>query len=92
MASKLTCSTNSRFSVHSVISSSFFWPYPQGQAESFKLSGVLAQSGSSTYDVSHTSPVHSTDNFTRVTASLDDLMIEFFTRKGKHLSTEKFSF
>lgn len=92
MSSKLTCSTQSNFNIHSIISSSFFWPYPQGQAHIYKRSGMLTQSGSCNYEVSYTGKVHSDDNFTRINVDPNRLNVEIYNRKGKPLGTENFTF
>ena len=92
MSSKLTCSTRSNFNIHSIISSSFFWPYPQGQAHIYKLSGTLTQSGSCNYEVSYTGKVHSDDNFTRINVDPNGLKVQVFNRRGDPLGTEDFTF
>lgn len=82
MAAQLRCSTHPRFRVTSVVSSSLYWPYPQGRADSFSLSGPLLESGSSVYSLSSVTPVVSDDNFTRVTVDSGRLSAEFYERKG----------
>jgi alkaline phosphatase D len=90
LTSTLTASTHPSFRVLSIISSSFFWPYPHGLGNMFQLSGLLASSGSSNYVVTRTSDLHLDDNFTRVTATPDSLQAEFYERKGKLLGIERF--
>lgn len=85
MSAQLKCSTHEDFKVTSVISSSFFWPYPQGQASEFKLSGKLAESGGSIYTVHNTGTVHSDDNFTRLTERDGRLRVQVYERKGASL-------
>jgi alkaline phosphatase D len=92
MSSKLTCSTHPNLNIHSIISSSFFWPYPQGQAHIYKRSGTLTQSGSCNYEVSYTGKVHSDDNFTRINVNPNGLNVEVYNRKGKQLGSENFVF
>ena len=92
MSSKLTCSTHPNFNIHSIISSSFFWPYPQGQAHIYKRSGVLTQSGSCNYEVSYTGKVHSDDNFTRIDVEPNGLAVKIYNRRGKRLGTENIIF
>jgi hypothetical protein len=82
----------SNFNVHSIISSSFLWPYPQGQAHIYKRSGTLTQSGSCNYEVSYTGKKHSDDNFTRIYADLNRLKVEVYNSKGYLLRTENFNF
>lgn len=82
MSAQLKCSTHDDFNVTSVVSSSFFWPYPQGQASNFKLSGELTRSGDSVYTVHKTGKVHSADNFTRLTERDGRLRVQVYERKG----------
>lgn len=82
MAGQLECSDDPNFLVTSVISSSFFWPYPQGQASGFKLKGTLESSDGHNYTLSRFGKVHSEDNFTRLSTGSGKLKIEFFERKG----------
>lgn len=82
MAGQLKCSGDPDFLVTSVVSSSFFWPYPQGQASGFKLKATLENSGGQNYTLSGFGKVHSEDNFTRLSTGNDKLKIEFFERKG----------
>lgn len=92
LTAQLTCSTHARFRVASIISSSFYWPYPQGQADSFKLSGPLTQSGESVYSVSNVGEVFPEDNFARVTVNQGGLKVEFHERKGQLLGTQVLPF
>ncbi len=82
MAGQLKFSDDPNFLVTSVVSSSFFWPYPQGQASGFKLKGRFENSGGQNYTLSGFGKVHSEDNFTRLSTGNDKLKIEFFERKG----------
>ncbi len=82
MAGQLKCSSDPNFLVTSIISSSFFWPYPQGQASAFKLKGTLSTGKAGTYTLSGFGKIHSKDNFTRVSTDGAKLKIEFFERKG----------
>ena len=81
------CSDDPNFLVTSIISSSFFWPYPQGQASGFKLQGTLENSGGQNYTLSRFGKVYSDDNFTRLSTGNDKLKVEFFERKGALLGT-----
>lgn len=87
MAGQLKCSDDPNFLVTSIISSSFFWPYPQGQASGFKLQGTLENSGGQNYTLSRFGKVYSDDNFTRLSTGNDKLKVEFFERKGALLGT-----
>lgn len=82
MAGQLKCSGDPNFLVTSVVSSSFFWPYPQGQASGFKLKGTLENSGGQNYTLSGFGKVYSNDNFARLSTGNDKLKVEFFERKG----------
>ncbi len=92
MTSVLGCSTHSDFKVHSIISSSFFWPYPQGQDSDFDLTGVLSRSGESRYEITKTSDVISSDNFTRVTGDSKGICVEVYDRKGYKKDCQEYSF
>ncbi len=87
MDGQLKCSSDPNFLVTSVISSSFFWPYPQGQASGFKLRGTLANSNGDAYTLSRFGKVHSEDNFTRLSTGNGKLKVEFFERKGALLGS-----
>jgi alkaline phosphatase D len=88
LTAQLSCSTHPHFRVTSIVSSSLYWPYPQGQADSLKLAGPLTQSGDSVYGLTNVGPVFPEDNFCRV--SLDDasLLVEFYERKGGLLGSQ----
>jgi alkaline phosphatase D len=68
----------------SIVSSPFFWPYPEARARSFLLEGSL-QAGDHVFEIAEAGPVHSTDNFTRLTVHPDRLEVEVFARKGEPL-------
>ena len=88
MTSELTHVGDDSFKVGSVISSSFFWPYPQGQASNFTRQGPLTGN----YVVSRTGKVISTDNFTRITASEDRVSVSYYARKGDLLGEDEIVF
>lgn len=88
MAGQLKHSDDSNFCVTSVISSSFYWPYPQGQASGFKLKGKLGKNKEQDYSLSGFGKVHSTDNFARLTTGSGKLKVEFFERKGATLGSK----
>ncbi|MDP6830498.1 MAG: alkaline phosphatase D family protein [Alphaproteobacteria bacterium] len=87
MAGQLKCSADPNFLVTSIISSSFFWPYPQGQASGFKLRGRLAKSSDTDYTLSRFGKVYSEDNFTRLSTGGGELKVATYERKGAHLGT-----
>ena len=82
MAGQLKFSGDPNFLVTSVICSSFFWPYSQGQASGFKLKGTLATGASQNYTLSGFRKVYSNDNFARLSTGKSELKVEFFERKG----------
>lgn len=82
LSAQLECSTHPKFKVTSVVSSSLFWPYPQGSASDFNLDGTLTESEQSKYTVINAGKVHSTDNFVRLTTNGYELHIETYGRKG----------
>lgn len=82
LSSQLTCEDDPSFKVTSIISSSFFWPYPQGKQKDFQLKGHLNPIGSNKYELQNSSEVVSDDNFTRVTLGDGFLDIGVFGRKG----------
>ena len=75
-----------QFKVISVVSSSFFWPYPHMDEGDFKLAGKLkVPREGNTYQVRNASEVYGTDNFARLTIDSQSIAISFFERKGKQL-------
>jgi alkaline phosphatase D len=91
MSVEITCDEQPNFKVISVISSSFFWPYPHTQASSFQLDGELKTYSSHHYRLVNAGHVHSIDNFTRVSVDKSTLKVEVFSRKGELCSTKKHS-
>ncbi|MBC6417984.1 MAG: alkaline phosphatase D family protein [Prochloron sp. SP5CPC1] len=92
MTAELRCPQQPNFKIISVISSAFFWPYPHNQGSSFQLEGILESNSERTYEVIHGGPVHSTDNFTRVTIDPTSLKAEVFSRTGELCGTKIHSF
>lgn len=70
------------FHIISVISSSFFWPYPHMDEGGFVGQGTLAKSSLAEYTVENTSPVVSTDNFGRLEIDPSGVTVTYFDRKG----------
>jgi len=87
MTAELRHPDDPSFKVVSAVSSPFYWPYPHSSAKGFKTTGRLDES--SGYRLRRGGPVHSTDNFARVTVSPTQLRAEFFKRKGEPLGTAK---
>lgn len=92
MSAQLRCTTHDDFKVTSIVSSSFFWPYPQGRASTFDLSGILSESEGSRYIVTNAGPVYSADNFTRINVSPQGLEAAVYDRKGYFLGKRDYSF
>lgn len=82
---ELKCSSDSAFKVISVISSSFFWPYPHMEDSDFVLKGKLKTTSKNSYRVENASIVFSTDNFARLDINPKSIDISFFERKGDQL-------
>lgn len=72
----------------SVISSPFFWPYPEVSYRSLVLEGTL-RSSNYVLQLQRVGPVHSTDNFTRITVDPDRITVSVFSRKGDPLAPDK---
>ena len=69
--------------VLSIISSSFFWPYPHPKRRFFEMDGnVKSDSTSGGYPLENTSKVVSDDNFTRLKVSQEQVMVTVYSRKG----------
>ena len=73
------------FKVISVVSSSFFWPYPHPARSSFQKNGKLKSNSHNGYAIAKHSNVHTTDSFARVTCSPTRMTVEFYARKGAKL-------
>ena len=91
-SAELTSPQDPHFKVISVISSAFFWPYPHPRRSDFRLSGDLDTLGSTIYRIGKAGPVHGTDNFTRISADLNNLEVEVFSRKGEVLGRKVHGF
>ena len=88
LSAQLKCAKDDDFVVTSIVSSSLFWPYPQGQASSYRLSGTLLESKGMVYTVENAGEVYSEDNFTRIRVRDDKLQLRVFDRKGKELTRD----
>lgn len=73
------------FKIISVVSSSFFWPYPHMSESSFVLKGRLPSDSGNVYEVARASRVNSTDNFARLDVGEDGVSISYYERKGELL-------
>ncbi len=92
MKSELVSPGAPDFKVLSIISSAFFWPYPHRSWRRYQLSGPLEVMSDNVYEVVNTSPAQATDNFTRVTADLEQLKLSVFSRKGDPLYTTDYAY
>ena len=69
--------------VLSIISSSFFWPYPHTKRRFFEMDGnVKSDSTSGGYPLANTSKVVQEDNFTRLKVSQEQVKVVVYSRKG----------
>jgi alkaline phosphatase D len=75
------------FKISSIVSSSFFWPYPHMDSGEFAFDDSLKSSSQNSYTVVNASAVFSTDNFARVRVDPNGMTISFFQRKGELLGT-----
>ncbi len=82
--SQLALASDPDFSVHSIISSSFFWPYPHMTRSDF-LFGENLRGMHRKYTSELTSPVYTADNFARIDADLSEVRVTFYERKGAQL-------
>lgn len=87
-SAELTSPNDAAFKVISIVSSSFFWPYPHMDDGDFVLSGALKSESPNAYKVGNSSKVYATDNFSRITVDEQGLDIEFFQRKGELLGSK----
>ena len=92
LSASLSCDHDREFQIISLISSAFFWPYPDRKYTEFQMEGAIVSHAPTPYQVKvHTSIVRE-DNFTRVTASLLGITVETFSRKGRPLTHTTLSF
>lgn len=76
----------SNLKIHSVVSSSFFWPYPHPAARYFRTRGTIDGGRAGTFTLANPSKVVCDDNFTRLKITPRQMTIEVFLRKGKRAS------
>jgi alkaline phosphatase D len=82
--SELKVGPGSNLKIHSIVSSSFFWPYPHSKQSDFLFDAVI-QAGTGNYACKRISEVHSDDNFARIDATPKTVKVQFYERKGKAL-------
>ncbi len=92
LSASLSCDHDREFRVISLISSAFFWPYPDRKYTEFQMEGAIVTHAPTHYQVEVHTPIVRDDNFTRVTASLLGITVETFSRKGSPLTHATFSF
>ena len=79
--------------IYSVISSAFYWPYPHAKARAFQLTGhVPSAENDNAYALGTVSEVFSGDNFTRVRASINELAVQVYERKGELVQEVSYQF
>jgi alkaline phosphatase D len=83
---QLTSSTDPAFKVHTIVSSSFFWPYPHTDQSKLKLGvPLLGANGAATPyvpELVQMTSVVKDDNFARVDVLPDKVSVSFYERKG----------
>lgn len=78
---ELRSSVDPDFRLHSVVSSSLFWPYPHTEQSDFLFGQPLAGDGAQ-YSSNLLSPTISTDNFARISVELNKVEVTYYERKG----------
>lgn len=92
MKSEVVCPGAPDFRVLSLVSSPFFWPYPHNLNFTFRTAGPLATLSGQPYTVTNSSPIFSTDHFTRVWTDLNELRSTIYSRKGDSLYTTAYRY
>mmetsp|Transcript_5959 Transcript_5959/g.8430 ORF Transcript_5959/g.8430 Transcript_5959/m.8430 type:complete len:479 (+) Transcript_5959:97-1533(+) len=87
IGSKVTFTDDPDFQIISLVGGSFFWPFSKQWVPS---SGNLE--GAEGYSVEHATELIKQDNFVRVTASLDEVTFDVYSRKNKGLARATFPF
>jgi alkaline phosphatase D len=90
MSAELVSPTGLR--IYSVISSSFFWPYPHPSARQFQTTGTIDGGEAGEFTLKNASKCISDDNFTRLTISPKKMDVEVFERKGKSVAATTHQF
>ena len=78
--------------VYSVVSSSFFWPYPHPSAKNFQTSGTIDGGKAGDFTLANVSDCFSDDNFTRLAVTPKKMVVEVFERKGKRVASTTHQF
>lgn len=89
LSAQLISSKDPNFRVTSIISSSFFWPYPHMDEGGFMLKGKLKVTSGNDYNVvfDKKCKVAFTDNFTRLEVTSQDLTVKVYERKGDQIGS-----
>lgn len=87
-ASRLTLDGDPAFAVHSIVSSSFFWPYPHTEQSDFRFDQPPSGTGANgKYLAKRLTKVYSTDNFARIDVRPSEVDVTYFERKGDQLGS-----
>jgi alkaline phosphatase D len=95
MTAELVNTDDPAFKIISIISSPFFQPFHfirQIFKDAFVLEGELVTTAQGTYEVVAGGPIYNDNNFTRVSADLDRVKVEVYSRKGKLVQTKVHEF
>jgi len=90
MSSKLVL--DSHTTIHSIVSSALFWPYPHPKRREFKLSGLIQTNTSQNYKVTNASKIYPTDAFAKLAVSPSGVKVDFISRKNRRLGGKSYSF
>jgi alkaline phosphatase D len=95
MTAELVNTDDPAFKIVSIISSPFFQPFHfirQIFKDAFVLEGELVTTAQGTYEVVAGGPIYNDNNFTRVSADLNRVKVEVYSRKGKLVQTKVHEF
>lgn len=83
--SELTEEGDPDFRVHSIVSSSFFWPYPHTGQSEFVYDKPLVGTGNASYRTKRLSQGIADDNFARIDAEPGRIKVTYYARKGEQI-------
>lgn len=92
MSTELVSPSDPDFKIVSLISSAFFWPYPNAKGREYSLEGEVPTEADTVYRLRRAGPVFRQNNFTRVQADLDKVRVQVYDRKGDLLKTKTHTF
>lgn len=84
----LTTNTQDGFCVHQIISSPFYWPGAPGESKRFRNRGKLGRMRGVNYQVAESEFITDEDNFVRIDLRGNELHVNCYGRKGKHLGEQ----